>query len=265
LSGSDWEDFGNELEPFRRNWLWRHCADAVNRKALAQWVQGEWGVVLKTDAFDEAVGAGVMDLFKPSAESFVLMDVSTSLLASLRRRAPDAQVVSADVRRLPFTAGACDGVVSLSTLDHFESREEIRSSLREIHRVLRPGGHLWITLDNLANPAVWLRNHLSPGFREKTGLTPYFVGAACGPRAFRKLLEEAGFRVNEMRAILHAPRVLAIPACAALSRRHPGRLHAAVAPFLLAFEWLDRLPVRWLTGHFLAAHAVRERAWLDQR
>jgi ubiquinone/menaquinone biosynthesis C-methylase UbiE len=214
--------------------------------------------VLKTDSFDEAVGAGAMDLFESNAKSLVLMDISPSLLAGLRLRSPRTQVVSGDVRRLPLAGAACDGVVSLSTLDHFESRDEIRASLREINRVLQPGGHLWITLDNLANPVVWLRNHLSPGFRQKTGLTPYFVGATCGPRAFRRLLEESGFRVEEMRAILHAPRVLAMAACGALSRRSPGRLHETAMSFLLALEWLDCLPARWLTGHFIAAHAVKE-------
>lgn len=240
--------------------MWRRYADAVNRKALAPWVDGGWKRVLKTDAFDEAVGEGVMNVFESRAENFVLMDISTSLLASLRPRSPQIQAAAADVRRLPFASGACDGVVSLSTLDHFKSRDEIRASLREIHRVLRPGGHLWITLDNLANPAVWLRNQLSPGLRRKTGLTPYFVGAACGPRTFRKFLEEAGFLVKEMRAILHVPRVLAVPACAVLSRRKSNRLCAAVTRFMLALECLDRLPGRWLTGHFLAAHAVKEGA-----
>lgn len=260
MGASDWEDFGKELEPFRRNWLWRRYADAVNREALAPWVDGAWKRVLKTDAFDEAVGAGVMDLFESKVENFVLIDISTSLLACLRRRTPRAQAAAADVRRLPFASGACDGVVSLSTLDHFESREEIRATLREIHRVLRPGGHLWITLDNPANPVIWLRNQLSPGFRQKTGLTPYFVGASCGPRTFHKFLEEAGFLVEEMRAIMHAPRVLAIPVCAVLSRRRSNRLAAAAERFMRALECLDRLPARWLTGHFLAAHAVKEGA-----
>ncbi len=260
MSGSHWEDFGEKLDPFRRNFLWRAYADGVNRKLLARWTQGRWKRVLKTDAFDEAVGSGLGEFFASSAESFVLIDVSTHLLASLKRHAPGTHVVGADVRSLPFAGGSCDAVVSISTLDHFESREEIRASLGEIRRVLEPGGRLWITLDNLANPAVWLRNHLSPGFRQRTGLTPYFVGATCGPRTFRKLLEEAGFRVDEMRAILHVPRVLAIPLCAWLSSRNPGRLHAAVLRLMLAFERLDRLPVRWLTGHFLAAHAVREAA-----
>lgn len=116
LSASDWEDFGKELEPFRRNWLWRGYADAVNRKALAPWVDGGWKRVLKTDAFDEAVGEGVMDLFGSRAENVVLMDISTSLLASLRRRTPRIQAAAADVRRLPFGAAAFDGIISFRRL-----------------------------------------------------------------------------------------------------------------------------------------------------
>ncbi len=61
---------------------------------------------------------------------------------------------------LPFPDGAFDRVFSNSTLDHFDSRDDIREALRELARVLHPEGELLLTLDNLANPVVRLRNAL---------------------------------------------------------------------------------------------------------
>jgi hypothetical protein len=45
-----------------------------------------------------------------------------------------------------------------SVHDHFSSPSEIAASLREINRVLRPGGALLMTLDSGMNPMVAARN-----------------------------------------------------------------------------------------------------------
>jgi len=180
------------------------------------------------------------------------MDVSTTVATHA------APAVVCDVRHLPFAAGTWDGVVSLSTLDHFPALEEIRRSLGEIHRTLAPGGRLFVTLDNHANPILWVRSRVPWRLLWRAGLTPYYVGASCGPQACRRLLEEAGFRVKQMRAIVHVPRVVALPLCGVLSRLAPPGVRRRAVRLLLALEWLDRLPSRWLTGHFLAAEAVKE-------
>ena len=84
-----------------------------------------------------------------------------------------------------------------STLDHFRSHSEIVTSLRELLRVLRPGGQLLLTLDNPANPLVGLRNALPFGLLHRLRIVPYYVGATCGPRGLRRLLPQVGFEVLE--------------------------------------------------------------------
>ena len=73
--------------------------------------------------------------------------------------------------------------VYLSTLDHFEDAAQIEVALGELHRVLRPGGHLVLTLDNPANPLIRLRNALPEAWARRTGLSPFAVGATLGRRA----------------------------------------------------------------------------------
>jgi len=134
--------------------------------------------------------------------------------------------------------------VSNSTLDHFPALAEVETAVRELHRVLAPGGLLVLTLDNPWNPLVALRNALPFGPLARIGLVPYYVGATCGPRRLRRLLGEAGFLVEELGAVLHVPRV------AARALRPPLRL-------LVAAERLGRWPTRYLTGQFVAARARR--------
>jgi hypothetical protein len=71
---------------------------------------------------------------------------------------------------------------------------------------------------------------------------PYYVGATCGPRRLRRLLGGAGFRVEELAALLHVPRILVRAA------RPPLRL-------LMEGERLERWPTRYLTGQFVAVRA----------
>jgi ubiquinone/menaquinone biosynthesis C-methylase UbiE len=82
------------------------------------------------------------------------------------------RIVCGDVRRLPFSAGAFDGVLSTSTLDHSADPAEMNRSLLELKRVLRPAGTLTWTMDNRRNPAIRARSALPRLARAVTGQPP---------------------------------------------------------------------------------------------
>ncbi len=238
---------------------WRGVSDAVNRRLIDRWLPAvPGGTVLKTDLFDELVGEG---LAAPLAQRFATVagiDLSPTLVELVAERHPEIDARAADVRDLPFAAEAFDAVLSDSTLDHFETVDEIAAALHELHRVLRPGGSLLITLDNGMNPAVAVRNALPAQLRNATGLVPYAVGATCRtPTELRGLLEAAGFEVARLGAVLHCPRVLGVLAGRAVDRRGGLVARRRYTSALVACERLARLPSRYLTGHFLAALATR--------
>ena len=245
--------------------LWRAHSDAVNRRLLERWLprpDGPDGVpaagrVLKTDLFEEAVGAGQASLLAARFGSVAGMDLAWAVGAAARRCRPDLYVAVADARRLPYADGAFDAVVSLSTLDHLDSTEALLGALTELARVLRPGGRLVLTLDNPANPLLALRQALPFPLLHRLGLVPYFCGPSLGPRPLRAALDAVGFEVREVTAVLHCPRVLAVPAAALLDRAASPRVGRVFLRILAAFERLGRLPTRYLTGHFVAAWCVR--------
>ena len=156
--------------------------------------------------------------------------------------------MSADVRQLPFSDGAFDLVISLSTLDHSSSTGEISRALLEIRRVLEPGGVLAVTLDNLSNPWIRLRSVLPWPLLSRSGLVPYFVGVTLTHAQLLTTLSASGFRVLHSTAIMHTPRVLMVP----LARYMGGALFLRI---LGGMEVLGRLRTRYLTGLYLAVIA----------
>jgi len=158
---------------------------------------------------------------------------------------------------LPFADGTLDVIVSNSTLDHLGALDEIILSLRELHRVLAPGGQLFLTLDNLANPAIALRNALPSWLMNRLGIVPYFVGATCSPRHLRRIATQVGFEVLEVRAIMHHPSVLAVRMARILQRHGTKETRRRFLVLLMSLEHLSRLPTRFLTGHYVAVRAAK--------
>ena len=55
----------------------------------------------------------------------------------------DVELIQADARRLPFKEGRFDLVMALDVVEHM-SEAELKDALNEIHRVLAPGGRVFI-------------------------------------------------------------------------------------------------------------------------
>jgi O-antigen/teichoic acid export membrane protein/SAM-dependent methyltransferase len=238
-----------------RHRLWRAHSDRVNRDLLDRWLgDGQCGLVLKTDLFDEAVGSGLWGSLSARARRVIGMDVSVE--TARRARPAGGAAVAADVRRLPFARHAFDTVVSISTLDHFDSAEELTSSLAGLADVLRPGGRLVVTLDNLANPKLWLRSTVPWSLLRRTGLVPYYVGASLPRTRLRRELEALGFEVVAVRGVMHAPRITAV-AVSRLRIFERARWGRGLLAVLAWCEALERLPTRFLTAHFVAVLAVK--------
>jgi len=238
--------------------LWRVHSDAVNTALIGRWLSGcRVDRLLKTDLFDEAFSGGLYPLLASRVQHVLGMDVSAVVLHAARSRHVDLQVVGADARCLPFADNVFDVIVSNSTLDHFESSEDIIVSLHELHRVLRSGGHLLLTLDNLGNPVIALRNILPFRVLNRPGLVPYYVGATFGRCRLCRTLEQVGFEVTEVRAVMHCLRVFAVGTASILEKCAGPETQGRFLRVLMAFECLSRASTRFLTGHFVAVKALK--------
>jgi SAM-dependent methyltransferase len=257
--GAYWNGVVEAWEPTPLHRLWRAHSDAVNIELLARWLPAAHGMVLKTDLFDEAVGAGLYPALAARYDHIVGIDVSDAAIRAASARYPGLDARVGNVSALPFADGSFDAVVSNSTLDHFDSHAKLRAAVAELARAIRPGGKLIITLDNRTNPVVALRTSELFGALHRIGLVPYFVGATYGAQGLAKLLDTSGFEVVDMAAIMHCPPQLA--AWLATRRDAVARWeqHARCRYLrrVLRFEAMGRWPTRNLTSHFVGALAVR--------
>jgi SAM-dependent methyltransferase len=231
--------------------LLRAYSDAVNRAWLERELPATARALLKTDAFDEAVGSGLVHFLRSRAEEVTVIDVSPSVVAEATQLG--ARFETGDVRSLRFPDESFDVVVSNSTLDHFAHADEIRDALVELHRVLAPGGMLLVSLDNPANPLVALRNALPYRPLARLGLVPHFVGATLGAGGLREVLGRTGFEVERVEALMHVPRVLV----AAIASLAPAAGDGALVERLAAFERLGATRTSLLTGQFVGASALK--------
>lgn len=146
-----------------------------------------------------------------------------------------------------------DRVVLSNVLEH---ALDPRGMLKDIHRVLRPGGEVWISLPNSRS---WLRRAL--GRRWINWHVPYHITHFASDR-LRRLLEETGYRIVEERHVTPALWV-AQSAIAALFPNRPDMLRktALVAGLMLLARGV-LFPVLWLgnlagRGDCLAIKAQR--------
>ena len=238
--------------------LWRTHSDSVNQALLTRWLlNGQMENLLKTDLFDEAVSDGLSSLLNVRSKRVFYIDASLEVHRRAKRRHPNLQTVGTDVRCLPFADGTFDGIVSNSTLDHFKSLDDLVISLKELYRVLPQGGQMILTLDNLANPIILLRNGLPFHLLYYMKIVPYYVGVTLGPYRLQRLLKDVGFKILEVDTIIHCPRVLAVAIACWMERHASPKTQRVFLDFLMAFERLSHLPTRFLTGHFIAIRAVR--------
>jgi SAM-dependent methyltransferase len=253
-----WEGFPEtyQAEGFQR--LWRTHSDAVNEALLNRWWSEErLECSLKTDLFDEAVHDGLIPFLTLRTKKLFCVDASFQVHKMAKWRYPALQTVSADVRRLPFSDGTFDGIVSNSTLDHFESLDDITAALKELYRVLRPGGQMILTLDNLSNPMILLRNRLPFCILKQLRIVPYYIGITIRPSRLKHLLKDNGFMIVKVEALMHCPRLLAVAVARWMETRASLKMQNKFLILLMAFEKLSRLPTRFYTGYFTAVQCIK--------
>jgi len=254
-SADYWDGVAREALRARTPPLWRLAADEANRRLLSRWLPANGARrLLKTDLFDELTTGGIAPFLGGRAERFFAVDLSRVAAGVVRNGSPNMFVASGDVRALPFRTDAFSVVVSHSTLDHFATRAEIEVALREIQRVLQPGGLLVLTLDNLRHSVVALRNALAPAWR-RLGALPYAVGASYGPRGLSRVLERSGFELLEVTAIHHFPRLVLVAFEHLLRGDARSRWRAGAVRVAVAAEVLGAWPTRQWTGQYVAVLA----------
>jgi hypothetical protein len=233
----------------------------VNLRLIRQWLPEPGPRALKSDLFEEAVSSeGLLTDLGPSS---IGLDGSFAIAAAARQSvAGSGHVVVGDLRAIPLRSHVVSSLFSGSSLDHFAEKPDLARSLAELARILADGAPAIVPLDNPPNPVGALRNGLPFAALHRLGLVPYYVGQTYRHREAVDACKAAGFAVTGSRVVAHAPRLVAIWAITLCERRRAMRLAATIGRALDAFELLERLPTRRLTGYYLA-YQLQKRSRVD--
>ena len=264
-SGADcWDSVLRESNVEGSEDFWRAHMRELYRRLRERWAGNATPErILKTDLYDEAISThNLVSLFAGRCEHFIGIDVSLEIARAAKRRTANPSdgwdtIAVTDVRNLAFRSGVFDEIISNSTLDHFPEKADITESLKELHRILRPGGTLVVTLDNPWNPVVFLRNRLPYRLLRFLGLIPFYMGVTLSRPALVRLLESIGFGACESTAVAHAPRIFAIRVGRILDKRGGKRIREWLRKLLRLFEHLEGLPTKYVTGYYVAVKAVK--------
>jgi glycogen synthase len=157
------------------------------------------------DVLDAGCGPGRLLEHLAERHRVTGCDISPEMLAEARRRSPSSvRLVRADARRLPFADGAFDALVALDLLAHLP---DLPRALRELARVVRPGGTLVFDSSNarpwwvLAYPAYvdWRPRRLAATMR-RGGVLPEWSAIVRHHRAaeVRRAIAAVGLRVERV-------------------------------------------------------------------
>jgi ubiquinone/menaquinone biosynthesis C-methylase UbiE len=141
------------------------------------------------------VGSGLnLPFYSRNVERLVGLDPSPKLLSmvrrNLKRNASPVELIEGSAEAIPLKTNSVDTVVTTWTLCSIPDADR---ALREMHRVLRPGGHLlFVEHGRAPEPNVrWWQDRLTPVWKR--------IGGGCHlNRAIQMLIEDAGLEFDRL-------------------------------------------------------------------
>ncbi len=188
-------------------------------KALVDWDLLEDLDLERSDVLNVGCFEPIDELhFARRVRSWTAIDVNEDAVAMaeriLRRElAPDlcsrVRFLVEDACRMSFADASFDAAVSFSTIEHIPGAEHRRAALSEMLRVVRPAGHLIVTVPN--RYSTFLFAHL----RNRRTRSDYGYSYLYGPWELKRELRGLGLRVvrfsSEWRGLLTMPSFMPKP------------------------------------------------------
>jgi SAM-dependent methyltransferase len=211
--------------------------------------------ILKTDLREEAFGTDEVLFSLPQQECRMFgIDIAPRVVqaASLNPAAREHFYIAGDVRNLPFADNTFDIVLSNSTLDHFDQKNDFLRALNELQRVMKKDGRLLLTLNNKHNLNFRCMAACETLLKTKSYPVCFF-----SLRDIQKACSSAGLEIVQHDAIVHiiSPFNSLLLVC---RRIFPIRISTFIARACIAFaRFLGHCPLtKRFTGWFLAVSCI---------
>jgi tRNA (uracil-5-)-methyltransferase TRM9 len=191
-----WPLLKEELEEVAQNWqrtIWRKGT----RPSASVQQQGTGQKLLN-------IGCAHGPDFLPFSQGFELwgVDASAAMLRQALRYCAKfkfyANLIAADALSLPFQDNTFDWVISVATYHHIKGGHEREMALRELRRVLKPGGEAFLTVWNHGQPRFWLKSKEQDIVWRLRGESVYRYYHLFSYREFKRLLMQVGFKILAM-------------------------------------------------------------------
>ena len=169
-------------------WNWESPAGRQRWKRRVQMLSGHLRPGMAILEIGCGTGYFTRELTRRGAD-IVAIDVSPDLLeiAKAKYSAPNVRYEIQNAYSLTYGDAMFDSVVGSSILHHLE----IEEALREIYRVLKPGGTIYFTEPNMLNPQIAMQKNI-PWIKRRLGDSPDETAFFRWP--LRRLLEQTGYR-----------------------------------------------------------------------
>lgn len=207
------------------------------------------------NVLDIGCGPGIMteDLLKRNCRVWNI-DISESMVEKARQKmqfteaGERAHFMVGDIEKLQFEDKYFDAVLCVGVLEYLS---DDRIALKEIARVLKPGGSAIFTVPNMASPftllekivifiaKVFLKIFSSVSIRDSLLFRDDIIDRYYYPWRFNTALQNSGFKINKK--IFHAYRLSFLNL---LSKR-------LSLSFTQRIEWLKKTPLSWMGVNYM--------------
>jgi SAM-dependent methyltransferase len=152
-------------------WNWDSPAGRRRAQRRAELFVAKGGLRPGRRALEVGCGTGIfLERVAASGATITAVDLSTELLARARERVKgmaNVALARGNAEEMPYPDRSFDAVYGSSILHHLD----LERALREIHRVLRPGGAIVFAEPNILNPQIVFMFRFPP-VKERFGVSP---------------------------------------------------------------------------------------------